>query len=356
MRYLGRILIVLALAGCGRRAQPPPAPHRPPVPPAEEHYDIGFYRALIYEGGPAAILDRLYVAPPSIFPSLMDGISSGTPVWLDLYQELRREADRQGAVGTIGQLDEALARAVAANAEGVLRFARAHPAIPMAAICSRTAPVDQDRADVVDARGMLGMIRRQRTLERVTDRTLVGPRDVCLEAVRPLVRRQLRIYLVSHGAPGVPDSAGAPLSEPERRELDAELVSARRDGALRARLDGRFPDGPFRLAQIPPAVLACCRDEDGLLANPEGPWEFSDSPTDDRLPRARLLNACKLGEKVWDITFQKGGFTTRLKRVRARLTDRGWSFAEMAPAMRTVAPNTDGEEDYWADCRTMSAD
>ena len=114
------------------------------------------------------------------------------------------------------------------------------------------------------------------------------------------------------------------MSQLEQDELQTVLTTARRDPALRPRLDGRTPDGPFRIAQIPPAVLACCADEDRRIANPEGPWEFSDVLREDSPPRARLLNACKVSSDIWDITFEKGGFTTQHGRVRARLTEHGW--------------------------------
>jgi hypothetical protein len=355
--YVLRVLIVLVLGfemACGplRRA---PSPHVPPPAPPEEHNGAAYFQSLAEKGGPAAIIDRLYVAPPSIFPSLMAGIASGTPDWLDLYKQLRREADRTGALGTVEQLDDALARGLAANAYGVLRFTRAHPGIPLAAICSRIAPPDDDRAEVLDGRGLLGMVHREQMLERLTDPTVKAARDECLATTHTLVRRQLRIYLVSYGAADATPAARSALTESERRELESVLVAARKDSVLRARLDGRFPDGPFRIAQIPASVLSCCADDQGRIANPEGPWELTDCITDDRLPRARLLNACRITDKVWDITFEKGGFTPRQGRIRARLTGRGWTFAEMAPDRRTLSPSAN-KADYWVDCRAMSAD
>jgi hypothetical protein len=44
------------------------------------------------------------------------------------------------------------------------------------------------------------MVRRERALEGVTDQTVKTAHDACLQATRPLVRRQLRIYLVTYGA------------------------------------------------------------------------------------------------------------------------------------------------------------
>jgi hypothetical protein len=309
---------------------------------------------MIDKGGPAAIIDGLYVAPPSILPSLMDGIASGTPEWLDIYKQLRRETSRTGASGTVTQLDEALARGLAQNAAGVLRFARVHPAIPLGEICSRVAPRDGDRAEVLDARELLAMVRRERALEGVTDETAKTARDACLQVTRPLVRRQLRIYLATYGAADAARATRASLTEPEQRELEAVLVAARKDATLQARLDGRLPDGPFRKAQIPGAVLSCCVDENRQIANAEGPWEPTDGMTDARLPRARLLNACKLTDKVWDITFEQGGFASQVKRTRARLTERGWTFTEVPPARRSLSPTT-SDDDYWVDCNTMPA-
>jgi len=361
---VGLLIVLPALAagtGCRSHGQPASsrrAPHPAPQPPAEEHYEISFFRALADKGGPAAILDGLYVAPPSIFPSLMTGIASGGPDWLALYRELRVEAARQNHSATVEQLDDGLARALGGNAAGVLRLARVHPSLPLAEICSRPAPIDQDRADVLDARELLGAVRRERLLERVTDRDLRALRDACLEPTRALVRRQLRIYLASYGAPdAAPASApfGGKLSDPEQRELDSVLATARKDGALQARRDGRFPDGPFRIAQIPPAVLACCLDDAGRVANPEGPWEFSDCLTDERVPRARLLNACKINERLWDITFETGGFTTRHLRVRARLTEGGWTFARRDPVERPLSAKAVARDD-WPDCNALAAD
>jgi hypothetical protein len=349
------IVFVLVLEpACGARRKSP-APYKAPPPPLEEHYDIAYFQAMIAKGGPAAIIDGLYVAPPSIFPSLMDGIASGTTEWLDLYKQLRQETARTGASGTVAQLDEALARGLAHNPSGILRFARVHPAIPLAEICARIAPPDGDRAEVLDARGLLAMVRRERALEGVTDPKVKTARDACLETARPLVRRQLRIYLVTYGAADAAAATRSPLTDPEQRELESVLVAARKDVALRARLDGRFPDGPFRKAQIPVSVLSCCVDDNGRIANAEGPWELTDCITDARLPRSRLLNACKITDKAWDITFEAGGFAPQVKRTRARLTERGWTFAELPPAQRALSPTT-SEDDYWVDCRTMSAD
>jgi hypothetical protein len=350
------LLLATFVAGLGCRSRHPQAPSSPRhevAPPPEEHFEVGYFRDLMSKGGPRAIIDGLYVAPPSIFPSLMTGISSATPDWLDLYWQLRVETGRMGAVGTTGQLDDALARGLARNAEAVLRLARAQSEIPLAEICARTAPVDQDSADVLDGRELLGIIRRQQALEQLTDKALSTARSTCLEATRALVRRQLRIFLDSYGTADAALESGAHLTPAERQELEAVLASTRPDSAFRARRDGHLPDGPFRTAEIPRGVLACCSDEDGRIANPEGPWEFSDVMRDEPTPRARLLNACKISDGLWDITFEKGGFTTRHGRVRVSRTDQGWTFANIPPGRRQTSPTTSAD-DYWLDCHGLA--
>jgi len=350
------LLLATFLGGLGcrsRQARVPSSPRHEAAPPPEDHFDVDYFRALMSKEGPRAIIDRLYVAPPSIFPSLVDGIASAKPDWLDLYWQLRVETEREGAVGTTRQLDDALARGLASNAEAVLQLAGARPKIPLAELCARTSPLNQDPADVLDGRELLGIIRRQRGLEQLTDKALATARVTCLETTRALVRRQLRIFLASYGTADAALESGSHLSEAERQELEPVLTAARRDGALRARRDGHLPDGPFRTPEIPSAVLACCTDEDGRIANPEGPWEFSDVMRDEPTPRARLLNACKISEGLWDITFEKGGLTTRRRRVRASLTDRGWRFADIPLGRRPTTPTTSIEDD-WVDCHALA--
>jgi hypothetical protein len=85
-----------------------------------------------------------------------------------------------------------------------------------------------------------------------------------------------------------------------------------------------------------------------------GTVEFSDVLPEDPIPRARLLNACKISDEIWDITFEKGGFTTQHGRVRARFTDHGWEFTKVRPARRPLSATT-SINDYWLDCHDLAA-
>lgn len=68
---------------------------------------------------------------------------------------------------------------------------------------------------------------------------------------------------------------------------------------------------------------------------------FSDVLREDSPPRARLLNACKVSNEIWDITFEKGGFTTLHERVRARFTGHGWEFTKIPPGRRQLSAAVD---------------
>jgi hypothetical protein len=321
-------------------------PARPASP--DQKIDIAYFRSLLDNGGPKAILDKLYVAPPFIFQPLMTGIESGTSDWLDLYDKLWVAAKQTGALGTMAQLDDAVARGLGSNAVQILRHARTHEAMPLEEICARTAPLSDDPADVLDARETLGVARRQRGIESINDPDLDALRDKCLRPLRAIVRRQLRIYLASYGAPDAAVGTAPPLTQAEQRELQSEIGVARKRGAISARLDGALPDGPFRVREVPAGALAVCADGD-KIANPEGPWNFSDELTG--LPHVRLLSACKIDDHTWLLSCEQGGLSTRHLFGRATRANRRWAFKELSPPSRQLS-STVSAPDYWPDCRT----
>jgi len=57
---------------------------------------------------------------------------------------------------------------------------------------------------------------------------------------------------------------------------------------------------------LPPAVVALCRDDDGRLAEPGQKWEVTDVITDATLPRKRLIWAATDGE-YFVIHYERGG-------------------------------------------------
>ncbi len=352
VRTVGILIVLIAASAASRDVDRAAAPPR--LPPPEEPIAIDYFRSLLGKGGPSAILDGLYVAPPAILEPLMSGIASGNPEWLDLYETLRQETERLHQRGTLAQLNDAVAQGLGVNAEGILRFVVAHPTVPLAEICARTAPLNGDWAEVLDARETLGIVRRQQKLERVGARELAATRDRCLEGLRPLVRRQLRIYVASYGAADRKRTSGPPLAPAERQELQAALATARKAGPLGARRDGHLPDGPFRVDEIPRGALRPCLDGGDQLANPEGPWAFTDEMSDDGLPRARLLSACRIGREAWDIVCQQGGLSVQTKRLHARRVNGAWVFEERPLAQRPLSA-TVGVADLWPDCPSLSS-
>ena len=160
--------------------------------------------------------------------------------------------------------------------------------------------------------------------------------------------------LVSYGASDSRASARS-LTESDRRELEVALAKARADVSLHARGDGSFPDGPFRLQAVPRDVIKHCLDNAGRIANAEGPWEGTDAIRDARLPRARLLNACRVERDVWDVTCQSGGYARRLRHVRARLTGATWSLEQNDQPRAGLFRVTTAADDVWPDCRSLSA-
>jgi hypothetical protein len=283
---------------------------------------------------------------------LFSGIATGAPAWIDVYDRFRKGIDAADQSGvTKGRLDDALAGALTTTPATVLSYVRKHPEIPVQKICDRNPSQTDDPAGVLEPLELLVMVRRQRRLENVTEPDLQEPRATCLRAMSERLRRQMRIYFVSFGAIDSKSIGSTKLSDAERQELDSALAPGRKDLFLRPRGDGSLPDGPFRIRAIPRAALASCWKE---LANPEGPWEFSDAITDPRLPMARLLSACHVTPDEWDLTCEIGGFAPYFRHVRVRANREQWTLVEEDDTRRTRADRRSAGLELWPDCRSLS--
>jgi hypothetical protein len=308
----------------------------------------GYFRAILDKDGAAGVENRLYVAPPDLMTPLVAGIAKGTADWLDIYNRMRLGLPAEDA--TASYLDDALAQALGVEPLRVLSYFHAHPRIPAAQICGLAPPTNGVAAFVLEPRELLELERREQRLAALKAPEVEPQRLACLEATRATLRRQLRIYFVSYGAKDAKSRGERPLNEAERRELDAAIAPARNDASLRARGDGSLPDGPFRVKQVPRGALDLCLAVRDDVANPEGPWEFSDMIRDDR-PRSRLLSACRLETNVWDITCQQGGLTTRTRHVRAHLQGSKW-----VPERKDEVPKSrelTAADIIWPDCRKL---
>lgn len=316
-------------------------------------YDAQYFRGLLDKEGAEGLVSRLYVGPADLMTPLLSGISTGAAEWIDVYDRCRRGMDSADPSGvTKGRLDDSLARALGRETERVLSYLHAHPEISASQLCRRAAARSEDPAQVLEPRELLAILQRQKKLSRVTSSALEVERSACLAATSDLVRRQLRIYLASYGAEDSTSKAPADLSDSERRELEPVVAAARKDPALRARGDGTFPDGPFRLATIPRDVLRYCAE--GRIANPEGPWELTDGITDARLPRARLLNACQVAADEWDLICQHGGFSPYFRHIRVRRSEDKWIVVQQDDNQRTRAAPEVRRIDPWPECRSLS--
>lgn len=311
-----------------------------------EELGPSYFRAILDKEGAKGVEDRLYVAPPDLMTPLFGGIANGTADWLEIYDRMRAGLATEGA--TTNYLDDALARALAVEPLRLLSYFHGHPKIPAVQICGLAPPTNGVAAFVLEPRELLELERREQRLATLKAPEVEPQRVACLEATRATLRRQLRIYFVSYGAKDAKSRGERPLNEAERRELEAAVAPARSDASLRARQNGSFPDGPFRVEQVPRGALNLCLERHENVANPEGPWEFSDMITDDR-PRSRLLSACQLAKNVWDITCQQGGFTTRTRYVRARMQGSSWVAERKAPVPRSRDPAA--ADTIWPDCR-----
>ncbi len=317
-------------------------------------YDAQYFRSLLDKEGAEGLISKLYVGPADLMTPLLSGISTGAAEWIDVYDKCRRGIDSADPSGvTKGRLDDSLARALGKETERVLSYLHAHPEISANQLCGRAATRSEDPAQVLEPRELLALIQRQRNLSRITNAALQSERAACLAATSDLVRSQLRIYFVSYGAEDSKSKAVAELSDSERRELEAVVAPARRDPSLRARRDGTFPDGPFRVEEIPRDVLKYCGDHSGRIANPEGPWEMTDATRDQRLPEARLLNACRVTADDWDITCQQGGFGPYLRHVRMHRSGDKWTVTQEEDSRRSSAAPEGRRIDPWPECRAL---
>ena len=324
-------------------------------PKSPATYDAQYFRSLLDKEGPGGLVDRLYVGPADLMTPLLSGISTGAVEWIDVYDRCRRgidSADPSGA--TKGRLDDALARALGKETERVVSYLHAHPEIPASQICGRTATRSEDPGQVLEPRELLTIIQRQRNLSRIADPALQTERAACLAATSDVLHRQLRIYLASYGAENSKSKAVAELSDSEKRELEAVVAPARKDPTLRARRDGTFPDGPFRVEDIPRDVLKYCGDHSGRIANPEGPWEVTDATRDQRLPEARLLSACRATADDWDITCQQGGFAPYIRHIRVHRSGDKWTVVQEEDSRRSKAAPEGKRIDPWPECGAPS--
>jgi hypothetical protein len=314
-----------------------------------------YFGNLLDKEGPEGIVSRLYVAPPDLMTPLFTGISTGAAEWIDIYDRFRPGVDSADLSGvTKARLDDALARALGRETESVLLYLHRHPQIPTGPICGRSPSQADDPAGVLEPREMLMLIQRKRKVAAVTAPSLREVRTACLAALSNLLGRQLRIYLVSYGAEGAKSKAVADLSDMERRELEQMVAAARKDPNLRARGDGSYPDGPFRLARIPRDVYKLCAGDRVAIANPEGPWEMSDAISDDRLPFVRLLNACRVAADEWDLTCQHGGFAPYLRHVRVQMSHETWTVVQEDDTRRIRSTRQGRRMDPWVECRSLS--
>jgi hypothetical protein len=338
---LGAVLLVPGTDGCVASSHVPPDRSA-----STEELGPSYFLAILDKESVRGVERRLYVAPPNLMTPLLGGIAKGSADCLDVYDRMR-----MGLLdATAGYLDDALARALAVEPLRLLSYFRDHPTIAAAQICGLAPPTDGVTAFVLEPRELLDLERREQRLEALSAPEVEPQRVACLDATRATLRREVRIYFVSYGAEDAKSRGERPLNEVEHRELEAAVSPARNDASLRARGDGSFPDGPFRVKQVPRGVLDLCRLPKDV-ANPEGPWEFSDFITDDR-PRSRLLSACRLATNVWDITCQHGGFSTKIQHVRARLRGPTWA-PERNDRVLLRAADPAAADAIWPDCRKL---
>jgi hypothetical protein len=315
-------------------------------------YDASYFRRLLDKESAAGIVNRLYVAPPDLMTPLFSGIGTGSAEWIDVYDRCRKGVDSADLSGvTKARLDDALASALSMAPERVLSYLREHTEIPVRQICDRNAWQVDDPAGVLKPRELLAMVRRQRRLASVSDPGLQKQQAECLAAASQRLRRQMRIFFVSFGANDSKAVGSSQLSETERQELESAVAAAHKDPSLRAQGQGTFPDGPFRTKRVPRGVLASCAEG---LADPEGPWEFSDMITDPGLPRARLLSACQVAADEWDLTCEKGGFAPYFRHVRARKIQGLWRVVQEDDGRCPRANQRPALIDLWPDCRALS--
>jgi hypothetical protein len=302
-------------------------------------FDAAYLQQLIDEKGEAGIAYDLR-AVPDLLPAVLSGIATGSSDWIAVYGRLRKGI---ASADLKDHLDDALARALSEAPENVLSYLHRHRQIAVRQLCDRNVWEDECSSGVLEPHDLLALVRRQRRLTAITRADLRQERAACLAATAPLVRRQTRIYLVSFGATEARTSGSEELSEAERRELEAAIAEARKDRSLTARRDGTFPDGPFRVSDVPDDVLSACAFPP--LANPEQEWNSSDEMMD--LPGARLLSACRVAANEWDLTCEVGGISPSFRHVRVRKIHATWKIVRANDASHSRPMN------LWPDCRQV---
>ena len=223
--------------------------------------------------------------------------------------------------------DFLLARELGRAPEHVLVYLRDRPDIPIGDVCGHSGRDWSGPDETLLPYGLLGIVRRRRSVSAVSRSDLQKERLACLAAITQRLNRQLRIYLNSFGAEDTKSDEAKKLCSEDRMELERVVEKVRGDPMLQARRDGKFPDGPFRLDGIPPGVVELCAGRQPV-ANPEGPWHPTDEVNDLGLPKARLLNACEVAPDEWDISCEDGGFTIRTRRLRVQRRDDRWLIVQ----------------------------
>ena len=312
--------------------------------------DAEFFRSLIEREGPAKVRARLYNESSDFLMALLAGVASGAREWLGIYDRLRPEADPS----TAARLDDAIARSLSRSPDSALAHLRSHGKQRVAEVCRRTGHELNEPSGVLDPAAFFDLLRRQQKLMEKGSAASDSERAACLAETRSLVRRQWRVYLVSYGFHGPESSASGELSTEQAQELAKAALDARKDRTLVARRDGTFPDGPFRVEEIPPEALRYCARGDVRTANPGERWEGTDGIQDRRLPFVRLLSACQVAADEWDITCERGGFAPIFRHVRVAKKDGSWAVLREETVFPPAVSTHGGWTDLWPECRSLS--
>ena len=140
--------------------------------------------------GARATLNALYRNDEQ-WATVLRGIASGTPQWIDVAEALRRASDAHSS----DALDGAVAEALGTNARSVL--SRATGPFVLSAICG--APdLHDERFDTL-REALAELNRRIRGVERVQDPLLAALRKDCLDSLRAS-EPDLRHYFGSPGS------------------------------------------------------------------------------------------------------------------------------------------------------------
>ena len=180
------------------------------------------------------------------------GIAKGTADWLDIYDRMRAGLATEDA--TANYLDDALARAVAVEPLRVLSYFHTHPKIAAARIAGRRRPqmvsprLSWNLASYWNSNDASAASRRSRTLRSSRSGS---------PALRPPAPRcggSFGFYFVVRGEGrevawrASVERRRAPRARGGGRARSKRCVAARAG-------DGSFPDGPFRVKQVPRGAL-----------------------------------------------------------------------------------------------------